>query len=204
MKLFKFTFIISISLAIGLISCNNKNKQTSEPTPSDKGFNDEEIANNFDLNKGLLIDLMMDIPSAVYTVEGKGQYSILYVPKTDEGILKYKDFEKKNNIQLIKDSLGNLFYDDETAKNIDELLRKDLDIKDFCLFGRYIPAQYLIADTLSAKGDYSVTIPYEMLIYKREGQKWSQLKQVVVSDIMNYDYYETLSTYQKLMENKED
>jgi hypothetical protein len=146
---------------------------------------------------------MMEIPSAVYTVEGKGQYSILYVPKTDKGVLKYKDFEKKNNIQLIKDSLGNLFYDDETARKIDEILRKDLDIKDFCLFGRYIPAQYLVADTLSSKGDYSVTIPYEMLIYKLEGQKWLQVKQVVISDIMNYDYYETLSTYRKMME-KED
>ncbi|MDR1504091.1 MAG: hypothetical protein LBT43_16715 [Prevotella sp.] len=202
MKLFKFTFIIS--LAIGVISCNNKNKENTESAVAEQGFNDEEIINNFDLNKSLLIDLMMEIPSAVYTIEGKGQYSILYVPKTDEGVLKYKDFEKKNNIQLIKDSQGNLFYDDETAKSIDEILRKDLDIKDFCLFGRYIPAQYLIADTLSAKGDYSVTIPYEMLIYKHEDQKWSQLKQVVVSDIMNYDYYETLSTYQKLMENKED
>lgn len=202
MKLFKFTFIIS--LAIGLISCNNKNKENTESAVAEQGFNDEEIINNFDLNKSLLIDLMMEIPSAVYTIEGKGQFSILYVPKTDEGVLKYKDFEKKNNIQLIKDSQGNLFYDDETAKNIDEILRKDLDIEDFCLFGRYIPAQYLIADTLSNKGDYSVTIPYEMLIYKREGQKWSQLKQVVVSDIMNYDYYETLSTYQKLMDNKED
>jgi len=202
MKLFKFTFIIY--LVISLISCNNKNKENNESAPAEQCFNDEEIINNFDLNKSLLIDLMMEIPSAVYTIEGKGQYSILYVPKTNEGVLKYKDFEKKNNIQLIKDSQGNLFYDDETAKKIDEILRKDLDIEDLCLFGRYIPAQYLIADTLSFKGDYSVTIPYEMLIYKREGQEWNQLKHVVVSDIMNYDYYETLTTYQKLMEMKED
>jgi hypothetical protein len=202
MRLFKFTFIIS--LAIGLISCNNQNKKNSESAPENQSLNDEEIIHNFDLNKGLLIDLMMDIPSTVYTIEGKGQYSILYVPKTDEGVLKYKDFEEKNNIQLIKDSQGNLFYDEETAKKIDEILRKDIDIKDFCLFGRYIPTRYLIADTLSSKGDYSVTIPYEMLIYKREGQKWLQMKQVVVSDIMNYDYYETLSTYRKMMEKEED
>lgn len=97
MKLFKFTFIIY--LAISLISCNNKNKENNESTPAEQCFNDEEIINNFDLNKSLLIDLMMEIPSAVYTIEGKGQYSILYVPKTNEGVLKYKDFEKKNNIQ---------------------------------------------------------------------------------------------------------
>lgn len=202
MKLLKFTLIIS--LAIGIISCSNKSKQSEESAPEEQGFNSEEIVKGFDLNEELLIDLMMNIPSAVYTVEGKGQYSILYVPKTDEGALKYKDFEKKNNIQLIKDSLGNLFYDDKTADKINEILRKDLDDKDFCLFGRFIPAQYLIADSLSTKGDYSVTIPYEMLIYKREGDKWLELKQVIVSDITSYDYYETLSTYRKLMEKEEN
>ncbi|MDR1882416.1 MAG: hypothetical protein LBR26_06490 [Prevotella sp.] len=202
MKLIKFTF--TLFLATGLISCNNKSKQNNESASGKQGFNHEEITMDFDLSKGLLIDLMMNIPSAVYTNEGKGQYSILYVPKTKEGTEKYKDFENKNNIRLIKDSSGNLFYDVKTAEKIDEILRKDMDINDFCLFGRYIPAQYLVADTLSAKDDYSITMPYEMLIYKLNGNEWKLLKQVVITDIMNYDYYQTLSTYQKLMEKKED
>ncbi len=188
--------IIAISLFL-FLSCSDGKKEKQGTGTANEAI--EKITAGFDLHKELAVDLMMDIPSSIYMKEGEGQYSILYIPKTDEVLEKYKNFDEKNNIAISTDSVGNLFYSDEMSKKIDEIIRSGLNIKDFCIIGRFIPSQYLKIDNTSAKGEYSVSMPYEMQVYKLIGNEWQLANQVVISDFSGYDHYESIKTYRDLL-----
>lgn len=98
--------IIAISLFL-FLSCSDGKKEKQGTGTANEAI--EKITAGFDLHKELAVDLMMDIPSSIYMKEGEGQYSILYIPKTDEVLEKYKNFDEKNNIAISTDSVGNLF-----------------------------------------------------------------------------------------------
>ncbi|MDH6307829.1 hypothetical protein M2451_000278 [Dysgonomonas sp. PFB1-18] len=188
--------VVAISLLL-FLSCSDGKKGKQEKGTANEAI--EKITAGFDLHKELAVDLMMDIPSSIYMKEGEGQYSILYIPKTEEVLEKYKNFDQKNNITISADSTGNLFYSDEMSRKTDEIIRSSLNIKDFCIIGRFIPSQYLKIDHTSTKGEYSISMPYEMQIYKLIGNEWQLANQVVISDFSGYDHYESIKTYRDLL-----
>lgn len=195
MKVFNF-LLISILCAF-LMSCSTSAKK-AEQNQEVKELTQDEISEGFDLNKELLVDLMMDIPSSVYMQEGDGQYSILYIPKTNEISEKYKNFDKKNNVKLTEDSLGNMYYDDATVKEIDGILRSSLNPDDFYIVGRFVPSQFLNVDANSTKGEYAVSMPYEMHIYKLVDNNWEYIETTIIKDLNGYEKYETLDTYSSI------
>lgn len=202
----KFKGIVLASIFIvGLSSCGNSKKQDNADQSKTiqvntaKELTSEEITQRFDLSQDLLVDLMMDIPSSVYMREGEGQYSILYIPKTEEVHERYKDFDKKNNVKLSEDSLGNLYYDDAAVKKINWKIRTGLDLSDFDIIGRFIPAQYLAVNPVSTKGEYVVSMPYEMYLYKLENSEWKPIESTVVMDLGGYELYESLEKYRSLL-----
>ncbi|WP_029904062.1 hypothetical protein [Prevotella sp. 10(H)] len=199
MKIFRF--ILAGFLILTLATCSNK-KKTDTPDTIIKELSQDEITKGFDIYQDLMIDLMMDIPSATYKKDNEGQYSILFIPKSEEQLEKYKDFDKKHSIELSKDLSGNLYYDDATFEKINKILRADLNIKDFNIIGRYIPYHFLVIDTDSPKGEYSVSMPYEMKIYKLTDNKWEYIETTLITDIVKYEEYESLSKYENLL-NKE-
>lgn len=183
-----------------MFSCNqaDKNKNNVE-IKEFKILTQEEVIKGFDLHRTMSINLMMDIPEETYVKEDEGQYSILYIPKNKEALERYKDFDNKNNIKLSTDSAGNSYYDADTQKKIDHLIREKLSMKDFCIIGRYIPHHFLTKDTTSSQPVYSVIIPYEMQIYKLDSNKWEHLQNAKILDFTGVDHYETLSTYDELL-----
>lgn len=183
-----------------MFSCNqaDKNKNNVE-IKEFKILIQEEVIKGFDLHRTMSINLMMDIPEETYVKEDEGQYSILYIPKNKEALERYKDFDNKNNIKLSTDSAGNSYYDMDTQKKIDHLIREKLSMKDFCIIGRYIPHHFLTKDTTSSQPVYSVIIPYEMQIYKLDSNKWEHLQNAKILDFTGVDHYERLSTYDKLL-----
>lgn len=183
-----------------MFSCNqaDKNKNNVE-IKEFKILTQEEVIKGFDLHRTMSINLMMDIPEETYVKEDEGQYSILYIPKNKEALERYKDFDNKNNIKLSTDSAGNSYYDMDTQKKIDHLIREKLSLKDFCIIGRYIPHHFLTKDTTSSQPVYSVIIPYEMQIYKLDSNKWEHLQNAKILDFTGVDHYETLSTYDELL-----
>lgn len=194
MKFKEITLVCALIL-LGFTSCNNAKKQTVSESNQVKELSQDEIANGFDLKRELLVDLMMDIPSSVYMEEEKGQYSILYIPKSKEVSEKYKNFDNKNHVKLTEDSLGNMYYDDATVKKIDGILRSGLNLDNFHIIGRFVPSQFLHADKTSTKGEYAVSMPYEMHIYKYADNKWEYIETTMIMDLKAYEKYETLDTY---------
>ncbi|MBK5719808.1 hypothetical protein JGH11_02860 [Dysgonomonas sp. Marseille-P4677] len=192
-----FNVLLSSVLCIVLVSCNGASKKEVGNEPV-KELSQNEISNGFDLDKELLVDLMMDIPASVYMKEGEGQYSILYIPKTKEILERYKNFEEKNGVKLSEDSLGNMYYDDVTVKKIDGLLRSGMNSNDFYIIGRFIPSQFLQVDATSTKGEYAVSMPYEMHIYKYTDNKWEYIETTMIMDLTGYEKYETLETYNSM------
>lgn len=201
--------VIFLLLLLLMFSCNNANKKDNNIDVELKQFTiltQEEVIKGFDLHQNLSISLMMDIPESTYVKEDEGQYTILYIPKTKEALEKYKDFDNRNNIKLSTDSSGNLYYDQDTQKNINNIIRKSLSIKDFCIIGRYIPHHFLKKDTTASEPLYSVIIPYEMQIYKLESNEWKHLLNARISDFTGIEHYETVGTYEELLKigKKED
>lgn len=195
----KFKVFVFVGLLIfGFSSCNSEKKQSDPQSNSVKELTKDQISKGFDLDKDLLVDLMMDIPSSVYIEEGDGQYSILYIPKTNEMLERYKNFDNKNNVKLTEDSLGNMYYDDATVKQIDGIIRSGLNLNDFYIVGRFVPSQFLHMDTASTKGEYAVSMPYEMSIYKLVDNKWEYVETTIIMDLKGYEKYETLSIYNSM------
>jgi len=186
-----------------LFSCNNNGKKTEGGNSADLNkFAQNQIIKGFDLHDRLGINIMMDIPFSVYVKIDAGQFSVMYLPKEKEALVKYKDFDKKNGIVLPKDSVGNEYYDENAKVKIDKVLRSDLKPDDFYIIGRYIPYKYLIEDIMQEEGNFNVSIPYEMQVYLFKDNKWQLLRQVVITDLLNYEHYESLDTYYNMVEDK--
>ncbi|NDV94053.1 hypothetical protein D0T84_03855 [Dysgonomonas sp. 521] len=194
--------IISVFILLLMFSCNQADKKKGNIEVKEfKMLTQEEVIEGFDLYRTMSVNLMMDIPEATYVKENEGQYSILYIPKNKEALERYKDFDRKNNIKLSTDAAGNSYYDEATQKQIDQLIREKLSIKDFCIIGRYIPHHFLAKDTASSQPVYSIIIPYEMQIYKLDCNEWKHLQNAKILDFTGVDHYQTLSTYDELLKS---
>lgn len=186
-----------------MFSCNTEKKQKPDLNIKEVTvLSENEIIEGFDLDHELSISPMMDVPSSLYVKEDKGQYSVLYIPKTKEVLEKYQDFDKKYNIQLSgnQDEAG--AYSEESLKKINQIIRKDMAIQDYYVIGRYIPNYYLHKDTTFVITQYNVNIPCEMQIYKLVGDKWEFIESARILDLAGLGKYETLSTYTDLLNIK--
>lgn len=192
-----------ILLALLMFSCNKENKKSPDVNIKElKMLAQEEIIAGFDIHRELSVNPLMDIPFSTYVKENEGQYSILYIPKTEEIRAKYQDFDKKNDIQLTVDSDGTEYYSEESLKKVNQILRNEIKIQDFCIIGRYIPYYYLHKDTTSAKPEYNINIPCEMQIYKLTSNEWELVESAKILDISSLGKYETLSTYNDFLNIK--
>jgi hypothetical protein len=192
-----------ILLALLMFSCNKENKKSPDVNIKElKMLAQEEVIAGFDIHRELSVNPLMDIPFSTYVKENEGQYSILYIPKTREIRDKYQDFDKKNSIQLSTEPDGTEYYSEESLRKINQIIREEMKIQDFCIIGRYIPYYCLQKDTTSTKPEYSVNIPYEMQIYKLISNEWELIESAKILDISGVGKYETLITYNDFLNIK--